>query len=339
MNESLLKVAHYTSELLFRYDCVIVPGLGGFVTNYEPARIHPINHTFSPPSKSILFNTNLTKDDGLLLHAISSASQISYEEAKNDLNTFVKECFSKIERGEKINIKHVGILKRDIEGSLLFDPDTTINYFEESFGLPSFISPPIIRQSASKRLEKKFIDRKPVPEKEKSNKKVLVAALVLIPVLFFTGWFTINSGVFNKNNQQASMLPSPVEENVELDTSKDKTEKVDKVITPIKDLNFEADTEDPIQEQTTAVIEPEIYEPKIESLKYYIIGGAFSIPENADNLIAQLRHKGYHAEAAGQSTTGLFMVCYFKTEDKSEALANLAIIRKDDNPSAWLLKK
>jgi hypothetical protein len=28
-----------------------------------------------------------------------------------------------------------------------------------------------------------------------------------------------------------------------------------------------------------------------------------------------------------------------KTEDKSEALMNLAIIRKQDNPSAWLLKR
>jgi hypothetical protein len=36
---------------------------------------------------------------------------------------------------------------------------------------------------------------------------------------------------------------------------------------------------------------------------------------------------------------GLHLVSYFNSEDKSEALVNLAMIRRDSNPSAWLLKK
>jgi hypothetical protein len=37
-----MKLDHYISQLLFRYDCVIVPNLGGFVTNYKPATINPV---------------------------------------------------------------------------------------------------------------------------------------------------------------------------------------------------------------------------------------------------------------------------------------------------------
>ncbi|MEZ5198450.1 MAG: SPOR domain-containing protein [Bacteroidales bacterium] len=336
MNESLPKVAHHISELLFRYDCIIVPGLGGFVTNYEPARIHPINHTFSPPSKSILFNSSLTKDDGLLLHTMSSAENISYEEAKSNLSEFVKACLLKLENGEKLNFKHVGILKRSIEGNLLFEPDTSVNYLEESFGLPSFISPPIIRQSTSKRLEKKFIDRKPVPEKENNRKKILVASLLLIPILFFTGWFTFNSGVFNNNSQHSSMLPTQSDGDISLDVSSAKPENTEKPnVTPIKDLNFEDATDEISSEETPVKENPETRESAIKKPTYYIIGGAFSVPENADKLITRLQQKGYRAEAAGQSPSGLFMVCYFKTEDRPEALANLEMIRKDDNPSAY----
>ena len=47
MNTELDK---YISELLFDYDCVIVPQLGGFVTNYKPAYFDKgIAH---PPSKN-----------------------------------------------------------------------------------------------------------------------------------------------------------------------------------------------------------------------------------------------------------------------------------------------
>ncbi len=78
---------------------------------------------------------------------------------------------------------------------------------------------------------------------------------------------------------------------------------------------------------------------KISVSKFYVIGGAFKIRENADKLLAVLRGEGYHAEDVGQNPAGLYMVSYFSSEDKSEALVNLATIRREKNPSAWLLKK
>lgn len=52
-------IEKYISELLYQYDCVIIPGFGGFIGNYSPALIDPIYHTFHPPYKSLLFNINL----------------------------------------------------------------------------------------------------------------------------------------------------------------------------------------------------------------------------------------------------------------------------------------
>ncbi len=113
-----------------------------------------------------------------------------------------------------------------------------------------------------------------------------------------------------------------------------------KPVTPLKDLNFEDPGSEPKTENAgepvLEEIQPEIKPP---GPKYYIIGGAFKYKDNADGLIATLREKGYDAQAAGQNRDGLHMVCYFSSEDKSEALVNLAMIRKDSNPSAWLLKK
>ena len=72
-----MDVSFFISELLYKHDCVILPGFGGFVTQFVPAKIHPINHTFYPPSKNILFNSKLTRDDGLLFDFIAASQKIA----------------------------------------------------------------------------------------------------------------------------------------------------------------------------------------------------------------------------------------------------------------------
>ena len=59
-------IDNYICELLYDHDCVIIPGLGGFIANFEPARIIRKQHTIMPPSKKIAFNGKLKNNDGLL---------------------------------------------------------------------------------------------------------------------------------------------------------------------------------------------------------------------------------------------------------------------------------
>ena len=81
--------------------------------------------------------------------------------------------------------------------------------------------------------------------------------------------------------------------------------------------------------------------PTLENFKDQIDEkqSSFKSETNASKLVGILRAKGYDAQRAGLSRKGLFAVAYFSTHDKEEALINLAMIRRDDNPSAWLLKK
>lgn len=46
-----MQLDQYISELLFHHDCVIVPGLGGFVVNYKSAHISAVQNTFYPVKK------------------------------------------------------------------------------------------------------------------------------------------------------------------------------------------------------------------------------------------------------------------------------------------------
>ena len=67
----MMTIANYLKDLLYRYDCVIVPNFGGFITNNTSAQIHRSTHTFYPPSKQVGFNVNLSYNDGLLANYIA----------------------------------------------------------------------------------------------------------------------------------------------------------------------------------------------------------------------------------------------------------------------------
>jgi len=338
-----MQIAGYINKLLYQHDCVIIPYLGGFITNYSPAKIHPVNHTFYPPSKSILFNPKLTRDDGLLIHNISIAESIAYETVKEKLQEQVQSIKTHLGRGEKVHLDNVGTLYQDQTDVILFDPDESVNYLNGSFGLPTFISPPIVRGTAQRRLEKRFTDRKPVPQHDKEKRRIVWAYAAMIPILIMIAWFIFGGNFKQKDVHQSGMMDINDSDKITTGTIPSDAEShksINEKVKPLKDLNLKESnlSSDP---EATDKKDAEIEKPneKSYSKKYYIVGGAFQFKDNAENLIADLRRKGYEAEDAGRNDNGLYLVSYFSTPDKSEALSNLAIIRRDDNPAAWLLKK
>lgn len=333
-----MSVDFYIHKLLFSNDCVIVPGFGGFVTNYASAKIHPINHTFYPPSKSILFNSKLLQDDGLLIHHISQNENIDYKNAKLKVIDFVASCKAQLESSKNLDLLKIGKIRRDVEGSLLFDPETEINYLEESFGLPTFVSPAIIRQPIHKRLEKKFIDRRPIVDHSKSKRKFKWTYLLIIPILIFATWLTFNIGNNNNNTQESGILPvNETEYNISDSKKSDASIKEEAIPEELhSDLNIEPEQNE--IDKADEVVNSEVIET-VTVINYYIVGGAFRNPNNSVKMLNDLCNKGYDAKSAGLSKTGLHMVCYLQTSDRVEALMNLSIIKKKENPSAWLLKK
>ena len=332
-----MNIAGYISKLLYCNDCVIISGFGGFVTDYTPAKIHPTTHTFFPPSKSILFNSKLINDDGILMHFIAQEEKISYAEAKLEINYFVQELLFELEKGKEVVLEKIGGLSKSLEDTFSFSPDKTVNYLETSYGLPTFISPPVARKSIHKRLEKKFIDRKPVPDSERKDRKVYWAYVTIIPIVLIVGWFIFMNGYNNKNAQQTGVInltENAIESPVAIDNNEDK------VTQPLNDLNFSDSAQPPKDESVNTLNDSRITKNNvIVQPKYYIIGGAFQFKQNADKLVGTLRENGYSATHEGINPKGLHLVSYFNSEDKSEALANLTMIRRDSNPSAWLLKK
>lgn len=160
-----MKIYEYISDLLFRYDCVVVPGFGGFITNYYPAEINHATHMFRPPSKRISFNIHLKHNDGLLANHLAAIEKISYKEAVSRIEEFVQNINKELTEGKRVNINKIGKLYFDAEENVQFNPSIEVNYLKDSFGMNIFRSPAIRREESDiTETIRKAIENKNTPQ-------------------------------------------------------------------------------------------------------------------------------------------------------------------------------
>ncbi|GCD80838.1 HU domain-containing protein [Schleiferia thermophila] len=142
-----MTINQHIIQLLYSYDCVIIPGFGGFVSKYFPAEIQEGTYMFRPPSKRISFNARLKENDGLLAHYISRKEGVSYQEAMQMIEISVRSWQRIIESGNKVTLEGIGKLYSDAEGNLQFSPALEANFLTSSYGLGMFRSPAITEES------------------------------------------------------------------------------------------------------------------------------------------------------------------------------------------------
>ena len=166
-----MKISTYIFELLQSHDCVIVPNFGAFVTRNISAKISSDGFRIFPPNKEISFNKNVVKNDGLLLNAISSNENISYEGAEQKITNWVRRSNKKLEKQRYIEIKNIGSISLE-NTKYVFVPNQNSIFLKSSYGFNS-------------------IDSSQVTRRQKSiNNTYLKYAAILIVFLSLTGVFT-----------------------------------------------------------------------------------------------------------------------------------------------------
>lgn len=140
-----IKVDQYIQELLYENDAVNIPGLGGLVTEYQPAQIDHVQAKILPPAREVTFNTNLPIDDGLLTQRVAEAHHLTGLEAEQVVREYVEALHDSLNAGEIIAIEGVGRLYKNHAGDLHLMTDHT-NFDTSVYGLPAVSSPVIHRQ-------------------------------------------------------------------------------------------------------------------------------------------------------------------------------------------------
>ena len=143
----------YISDLLYRYECVIVPVFGAFLTQTVSAKINENTHSFYPPKKVLSFNEQLKHNEGLLANYIADVEKTPYENAVKKIDTRTKSLKSFLLQGETLNFNNIGDVSLNKEGNLTFEPSYHLNYLTDAFGLTQFVSPNITREVYKEKVE------------------------------------------------------------------------------------------------------------------------------------------------------------------------------------------
>jgi len=299
-----MSLTSYINDLLYRYDCVIIPNFGGFVTNAISAKVNHFSHTFYPPTKQITFNPHLKNNDGLLANHIASSENISFEQATEKIGTTVNEWNAQL-KTESVVVGKVGSLSLNKENQLIFEPNSDSNYLIETFGMSSFSSPSVKRVEYQKQATKLT----PTIAKKSSSNFIKYAAAAAIVLTF---------GAIGWNGFQNNQLKEHY-------------------------AKQQLDVEKKIQSATFVIGDPlptiQLNVAKEAPKNFHIIAGAFEFPENAAKKLHQLKAKGFKAEIIGKNKWGLTQVSFSSFETRTEAYKNLKQIRDNYSEDAWLLIK
>lgn len=309
----LMKLAKYISDLLYRYECVIVPNFGGFVTNEIPAKVNHFTHTFYAPSKQITFNLHLKNNDGLLANYVATSENISYSKAVKSIEKEV-ESWKFLMNNEELELENIGSFNMNKEGKFIFEPSNSINYLTSSFGLTSFVSP-AVKRIAYKEKVRQLETVAPILSAEENKRRTpafikYAAAAVIFFALGVVGWKEYQKFEYNNLVAEAEQQQKKVEESIQ-----EATFVISNPL-PVITLNVAKETN-----------------------KYHIIAGAFRVPANAEKKLQQLLKKGYDAKILGLNKWKLTPVAFKSLNSRIDAINTLNTIRRTESKDAWLLVK
>lgn len=323
------------AELLMVHDCVIIPGFGGFIGSYIPARIDTASHLFLPPSKSLLFNVNLKQNDGLLAANVAETASVPFSRASRLVEEFADKCRFILHHGEPVVLPGIGQLTAGAEGTIQFEQDADANLNPYSFGLSAVTAKTISRSSLQ---AEETIVENPATQPAGIRRTLLPAvarraALFALPLGLaavvtiarydrlpadFASTADIAGAVFSRltTSSPAPRKSAPV-----------KTVKVIPSVAPA-----------PVKPAAEAPATPAA-STNIKDDRFAVIVGAFRYRENADKLVGSLVAKGFSAAIYDQSKTGLFRVAIGTCSERDAAMELLASARSSDFGGAWLLAK
>lgn len=136
------ELAKHIEILLMENDCVIVPGLGGFIAHNKPAEFRESANIFCPPLRTIGFNPQLTINDGLLVQAYMQAYDTDFPDASRKIENTVSSIKDILYKNGQAELDNIGTLYYTMAGNYGFEPCYNSFFSPNLYGLGNFsISP------------------------------------------------------------------------------------------------------------------------------------------------------------------------------------------------------
>lgn len=310
-----MRLDTYINDLLYRYDCVIVPKFGAFLTQYSSAILKEDTNSFFAPQKKVSFNEQINTNDGILANYVADVLNIDYTTAVEKINDEVNQLKTKLNNQENLVFEGIGELSFNTENNIYFKPSNKTNFLATSFGLSSVNTTNITRETTTQKAVETAkvtpviaIDKsKPARKSYRNYAAVGLLALGLIGIAGSKLYF---DEVQNHN------------EIAQQEANKTLEAKVQKATFII---------DNPLPAATISASK--------QTGNYHLVAGAFRVEENCNKKLEQLKKEGYNATRIGINKHGLHQIAYGSYKTRNEAQQQLNKLRASKNINAWLLFK
>lgn len=323
-------MVHHIKELLKTHDCVIIPGLGGLIGHYEPARRNLASGTMAPPMKRIAFNKVLNQNDGVLMHRLVTAEGISWEEARARIDGFRTEVEFALETQGAYLFPGIGRLLRESGNNLRFVPILKENLLLETFGLPLVVAQPVERlreafeagKAAGPQPKPVVAEAAAVPATTgKAAPSWVFRAAAAVGLAFMLTTASLNLSNTGLDTSELSLFPAATE--VSARTAVESRSVLDHkllagftVYTPV----YVAEAE-----SVAPVAEP-----------FYVIVGSFLDQARLNREIAAMEARGFRIETTPGPNGYIRLALVFDAVQENPA-ATLRAIRDTVNADAWMI--
>jgi nucleoid DNA-binding protein/cell division septation protein DedD len=328
----MIAVETVIRKLVSEYEFVIIPGFGALLSHQIPAAYDEASQSFSPPAKRLAFNEFLKLDDGLLANYISRHESLSHSEAVDYVKKYTDKLRINLEESGQAEIAGIGEFRKNIEGKLVFEPNTGKYFKDEWYGFEKITASKFKSKATPLSIVPDYIenDRIEVLESEESSNNAFrwgrwavaatIAAILCGLSVFFVNTKTSDiqstlnpftelfsrSGSVETKQETVAVKDEPVVEATNSEKSIDSVTVTALPKEPVKDVKKEVLAVDTVKSNTVKLngvkqepIAGNVAIAKTAPLtsKYYAIAGTFKGMRQARILLAELKEKGF-AEAS-----------------------------------------
>lgn len=300
-------ISAYIPELLEENEYVIIPGLGAFISTYQPAKFDGESNILLPPSRLFSFNPDLRVDDGILQHYLVQRMKITHSQAHKLIEQYSDDIVYHLQSGEPVVLDKLGILSKP-GNTIHFEPENRKGTLVEAFGFDPVEAVPAGGDDG------KPVSPEITTEAGKQRNKKWLIGLLLFCVLAVAALIV-------------TQLPS------EVGKEPDKKEAV-----PGKEMAVPSAKEAVAPGDSSALkqegVAEDIISHGLENGLFYLIGGSFQSEKNADEYLLQMKSRGYQPVALGKAGR-YFLVAIESYATESEALTALNRLNNTNPESGY----
>ena len=311
MNE----IALHIDFLLHTHDCIIVPGLGGFVVNETGVEKNGL-WGLDAPAFELIFNSKLTYNDGLLAESLMKTNNISFTRATKLIESASQELRNRLMKSEEVEWDNLGIFKTNKENNIIFLPNKAY-VRPQFFGLTNARFKP-----AALALTSSSSNENAIPVKSIMR---YVSTAIAVAVLFFLVVVSYNNT--SPVSQHAEIVSKPLI--FGNNPSRMHTAKAS------QPAAFASTNNSPSAEANNTVTPAQS-----STKKYYIVVGVYEVRDVAEKSLSRLKKQGFVNASMIERPTRLDV--YSDSFSSREEAQTYLLKFHADNASyrdAWILKR